>query len=336
MKADCAAPLVLMYHRIAEPASDPWRLSVTPENFSKQLDLLATEFTIIPAASRGEQHHGRTISITFDDGYADNLHAAQPILAEHSASATVFVTAGYIGRNREFWWDELERLILLPGTLPKLLDLESCGIDFRFRLGEMATYTDGAADAHASWRVTYDGREPPTERHRLFLSLWQFLSGCNEVRRRSALDFLNAWASTETIIRDSHRPLNEGELIDLHERGGIEIGSHCMTHSPLPTLDPESKRAELESSRSKLESILGHDVTSLAYPHGEYDLETLKLAEETGYRFAYGTKKPQLTNQRDDYQIPRTMVMNWSVRKFARRIDRAFAKRQQVLRHAGS
>lgn len=73
-----------MYHRIAEPGLDPWRLSVTPGNFSRQLDLLCSKFNIISGASSAIRHGRRPVVITFDDGYADNLYTAQPILDKYS------------------------------------------------------------------------------------------------------------------------------------------------------------------------------------------------------------------------------------------------------------
>jgi peptidoglycan/xylan/chitin deacetylase (PgdA/CDA1 family) len=57
------------------------------------------------------------VAITFDDGYSDNCHAAKPLLERLSVSATLFLMTGYIGR-REFWWDELERVVLGAGDLP--------------------------------------------------------------------------------------------------------------------------------------------------------------------------------------------------------------------------
>src|SRR5262245_19306871 len=110
--------LILLYHRIAEPAADPFDLCVTPQHFAEHLEQLRRHHRIISLtelsqrlASGATLRH--TVVLTFDDGYADNLHHAKPLLERYDAPATVFVTSGYVGQDREFWWDELERLLLL-------------------------------------------------------------------------------------------------------------------------------------------------------------------------------------------------------------------------------
>jgi peptidoglycan/xylan/chitin deacetylase (PgdA/CDA1 family) len=50
-----------------------------------------------------------TVVVTFDDGYVDALTVALPILERYGIPATVFVVSGYVGR--EFWWDELDRVV---------------------------------------------------------------------------------------------------------------------------------------------------------------------------------------------------------------------------------
>lgn len=48
---------------------------------------------------------GGTLSITFDDGYLDNLEVAAPILKRHGLPATFFVTTGFIGSATVPFWD---------------------------------------------------------------------------------------------------------------------------------------------------------------------------------------------------------------------------------------
>ena len=58
------------------------------------------------------------IVVTFDDGYADNLWNAKPLL-NMLIPATMFVLSGYLVNRRSYWWDELDHLLLRPNTLPR-------------------------------------------------------------------------------------------------------------------------------------------------------------------------------------------------------------------------
>ncbi len=124
--------LILMYHRVAEVDSDPWGLCVSPRHFSEQLEVLTEYGTslglsrFIHALNRGRLPP-RPIVVTFDDGYMDNLSDAAPLLERYEVPATIFLVSGAMGRRREFWWDELERVLLQPGPLPKDLQLMIAG-----------------------------------------------------------------------------------------------------------------------------------------------------------------------------------------------------------------
>jgi peptidoglycan/xylan/chitin deacetylase (PgdA/CDA1 family) len=90
--------VILLYHRVAEVDRDPFRLAVPPERFEHQLGLIKEEFSVEtldefvndfpPVAAK------RTVIVTFDDGYADTLETAHPIMAKLGLPLTVFVTAG--------------------------------------------------------------------------------------------------------------------------------------------------------------------------------------------------------------------------------------------------
>jgi peptidoglycan/xylan/chitin deacetylase (PgdA/CDA1 family) len=106
--------LLIGYHRIADPALDVYGLSVSPAHFAQQMDVLArlTQPTrlreMVTSVSRGV-FKPNTVVVTFDDGYAETLDVALPILERAGIPATVFAVSGYLGR--EFWWDELARLV---------------------------------------------------------------------------------------------------------------------------------------------------------------------------------------------------------------------------------
>jgi peptidoglycan/xylan/chitin deacetylase (PgdA/CDA1 family) len=92
---------VIYYHRIDD---EPHRSCVSRAAFADQMRLLRGEgFHVVPFASlRGYLEEGRpfperTVSVTFDDGFADNHQNALPVLLRESIPATVFLTASFIG-----------------------------------------------------------------------------------------------------------------------------------------------------------------------------------------------------------------------------------------------
>jgi peptidoglycan/xylan/chitin deacetylase (PgdA/CDA1 family) len=109
-----AGGVVLGYHRVADLADDPYTLSVSPARFAAQMAFLRERMQPLPLPDLVDRALSGTlpphaVAVTFDDGYADNLHQALPVLARYEIPATLFVTAGTLGG--ELWWDELARLV---------------------------------------------------------------------------------------------------------------------------------------------------------------------------------------------------------------------------------
>src|SRR5262249_43366446 len=73
--------------------------------------MLASRFRVVPLGEvfrilrQGVAMPPRTVAITFDDSYRDNLHAAG-VLSEFGLPATFFIPAGFIGTGRVFDWDQ--------------------------------------------------------------------------------------------------------------------------------------------------------------------------------------------------------------------------------------
>jgi peptidoglycan/xylan/chitin deacetylase (PgdA/CDA1 family) len=91
---------VLMYHALGTPKDarfSPWVIS--PSLLADHLALLREsgyEFAGLTDWARGQRAQNCVV-LTFDDGYADFLDHALPVLASHGARATVYVVTAYVG-----------------------------------------------------------------------------------------------------------------------------------------------------------------------------------------------------------------------------------------------
>lgn len=130
---DISVP-VLMYHSVSDaPAASARALSVRPATFAAQLRYLRDEgfsgltFGDLCQRRRGGQSlPARPIVLTFDDGYADLIEEALPLMLEHGFPATVFVTTGWLrGAARHAAGTPPGRML----TWGQLAELSSAGVE---------------------------------------------------------------------------------------------------------------------------------------------------------------------------------------------------------------
>lgn len=106
---DRSAVPILMYHAVGHrPAPAAYRLSVAPEAFTEQMELLAAHgFAPVTTAELGRAWRGgeplppRPVLITFDDGYEGVHRHALPVLAKHGFVSTLFVSTGWLRGEHE-------------------------------------------------------------------------------------------------------------------------------------------------------------------------------------------------------------------------------------------
>ncbi|WP_149495059.1 polysaccharide deacetylase family protein [Roseiconus lacunae] len=106
----------LFYHRVADAHPNPWSISCA--DFERQIRWLQQEFELIslPDLQRrvsSGNNDRMAVAITFDDGYAENMEFAIPLLLDLGIPVTYFVTFGFMDGERAFPHD-LKRGIPLP------------------------------------------------------------------------------------------------------------------------------------------------------------------------------------------------------------------------------
>jgi peptidoglycan/xylan/chitin deacetylase (PgdA/CDA1 family) len=110
---------IFTYHSIGSSAYGDYSglNTASIESFTQQMDVVASMQSvmlnklIIPQSDL-------TISVTFDDGYADNLYVAAPLLAARKIPYTVFVATDFVKNKTKGFLTprELKQLSVAPGA----------------------------------------------------------------------------------------------------------------------------------------------------------------------------------------------------------------------------
>jgi peptidoglycan/xylan/chitin deacetylase (PgdA/CDA1 family) len=229
--------------------------------------------------------------VTLDDGYADTLYQAKPLLERYEIPATVFVTTGYEGR--QFWWNVLEKILTIS-RLPALSELSF----------ETPLEKQSEADS-------------PTTRFQLFWSLYNQLLPLPAPAREQQLADIQTWLGNGTADPPDSRALTQAELRELAAGELVTIGAHTVTHPLLATLSESEQAAEIRQSKTYLEDLLGQPVTTFSYPNGSSSETTVSLVRESGFQCACASHNDVVWPGSDNFQLPRFWLPDWDGARFA-------------------
>lgn len=123
---------VLFYHRVADDHPNSW--SISRSDFQKHIEYCQNNFELIALDDlqrrvRSGESPRATVSITFDDGYADNCDFAFPLMIERNVPCTYFVTTTHILKGESFPHDVEAGVPLQPNTVAQLREAADAGIE---------------------------------------------------------------------------------------------------------------------------------------------------------------------------------------------------------------
>jgi len=313
-------PVILMYHRIGDTVDDAWGLTVSARHFTEHLQILRRHRTVLrlpelqQSLDKGSVPRDAAV-VTFDDGYADNLYMAKPLLESHDVPATVFVTSGFVDYEREFWWDELETLLLRSGLLPETLRLTIANVNLRWMLGPSVRPNAHARTAHRPWR---GWETPPTPRHEAFQSIWRLLRPMPNEARMQIINEIRVQIGVPAKPVPHRRGMSSTELAALADGDLVEIGGHTMTHPPLTEIPPTQRLNEIVMGKAFLEQKLDKPVASFSFPYGDHDDTTVILLREAGIKCACTTVEEAIRKAHDPLKLPRFQIEDWDGEAFSR------------------
>ena len=296
---------VLIFHRVLAVPDPLFPDEMHAHRFDAVCGWLKAWFNVMPLsdaalALREGRLPARACCITFDDGYADNLHIAAPILQKHGLTATFFVATGFLDGGR-MWNDTVIESI--RACRKTELDLGKLG---RFVLDSYSARRDAVSAVIKQVKYL-----PVAERLAITLSL----------------------ARKANIEPPDDLMMRSDEVRQLH-RLGMGIGAHTVTHPILARLGRAEARAEMNDGRLALQDLIGERVGLFAYPNGkpggDYLTEHPELALELGFDAAVSTAWGAADASTDRFQIPRFTPWDGTRSRFGLRLVRNFLHKPAV------
>jgi len=272
--------LILMYHRVL-PETHPDMadvepgMVVTPQSLDMHLSIVRRHFTLLHLSewlalrAAGKPLPPKACVITFDDGWADNVEFAYPLLQKHRVPATIFLVADWVGTRNEFWPERLARLLRHVGQQgPELFSSAA----FAWLRTNATTFAFGA--------------QPPTREqlNQIFLHCKQWSD--DELHRR--LDELTQCSALPTLTTPVL--MNWTDVATLSASGLVEFGSHTCRHVRLRDgLDAGLMRHEVVDSHRLIREATGRAPETFCYPNGDHSSQAVAQVREI-YKGAVSTQ----------------------------------------------
>ncbi|MGE5101168.1 MAG: polysaccharide deacetylase family protein, partial [Deltaproteobacteria bacterium] len=276
--------------------------------FDRILEWISTWFNVLPLreAVRGlgaGTLPARAASLTFDDGYEDNVSVALPILARRGFTATFFIATGYLDGGC-MWNDRI------------ITAIRECRRD-------MLDLTDLDLERHPleSWSARRRAIETIIER-----SKYRDTAERERLADR-VLEAAGAQAPTRIMMTTSG--------VRMLRASGMEIGAHTVSHPILSRLALEDARREIAESKETLENLIQEPVELFAYPNGRPGVDYLaahtRLPHEAGFVAAVSTGWGTAHRTSDTMQLPRFTPWDRTRGRFALRLLQNLARRGDVV-----
>ncbi|MDO9375925.1 MAG: polysaccharide deacetylase family protein [Bacteroidota bacterium] len=322
--------VVLMYHRIAEPTSDVWEIAVSPKNFEDHLKVIKQMGNVVSLEElthriKRKTLQRNTIGVSFDDGYPDNKEIALPLLEKYKVPATFFIASGNIDAPREFWWDELEQIILFNEQLPRNIVMQIGETRVETNLGDEMILSATNRRKHINWKACTE--TPPTGRAIFFYRVWELLKPMPPHIQQAHLQQLRTLAKTEALSRPGYRTMSTQELKEFAASALVTIGAHTVHHPALAFHSTAFQEKEIVPNRKQLQEITGKGVDLISYPYGNFSDETIRIVSDAGFSAAFRTEEETAQNSSNRYKLGRYQVKNLTGQQLASQIKLWKAKK---------
>lgn len=233
-------------------------------NFAAHMELIASKYHPVSldqvcAFTRGEADlPTRAVAVTFDDGFADNLEIAGPILARYGIQAAIYLAVDYIGNQPPPWYVRLRHAFSVS-KVPKWRNGENAVWEMNVPAQRRQAFLDSSRKCARLCRVSQE-------------KLLAEIEGRLEVAP-FAVPVMLTWEGARELIRQGHI-----------------IGSHTLSHPNTAYVGGAELTAELVDSKAQIEAKIQTEVKHFSYPspimEPHYSAESIAGTRSAGYQSA--------------------------------------------------
>src|SRR5581483_4319177 len=274
---------ILMYHSVLDNEEEQrlvlGGIAHSPAVFRQQIEAIARHYDpislddLLSFVREGKSVPTRAVVVTFDDGYADNLEVAVPILNQVGVPATFYITVDCVETARLPWPSRLR---------------------YPFFTSKERAWRQGDSRA-----FPLDGE---ASRNQAYLQACDECAKLTGAAQNEFLERIERELNAAIPISTETKMLTWDQARALRKKGHI-VGSHTMTHPNMAYVSLEDARRELLQSKQKLDAQMGEPVTHFSYPcpalWPHWNAKTLAMSKEIGYETAVTTEGGMVRKQDD-------------------------------------
>ncbi|MES2514090.1 MAG: polysaccharide deacetylase family protein [Bacteroidota bacterium] len=297
-----------LFHRVSPERDVLWD-PMDVKLFDKCIRYISRNYDVVTIESLPRLSPGKKYAtISFDDGYKDNIIYALPILETYGVKASFYIVTDCINNNIPTWTYILDYLFNHTRKIKIHLDFDFINKEFR----------ENNIDTSAA-RITIVKKLKPAlkilNHDQRTLVLNEVISVLNDV---TIPDLMMSWNDLEILKSKGHL-----------------VGSHTVSHCMLGTMTDETQiEYELKASALEIEKRLGFFPDTISYPVGSYNDTTIRLSKAVGYKIGLAVNQDVFIPQRDSvYEIPRIELYNESWFKTKLRISHTLEHIKKIVKY---
>ncbi len=274
---------IITYHFVRDMNKSRYKgiKALDIKKFERQIKILSQKYNFVDPYLIKEKivNHEKLLQndcwLTFDDGYLDHYKYVFPLLNKLKIKGSFFPVVNSTKGKSVLNINKIHFILSQNPNASRLLsDIENYLSDNNLikKYGNWSEFINKIDTKHR-----YDKKDVVIVKRLLQRDLFRD-------HRQSIVDILfNKYVSSDQKSFAKETYMSELHLLELYD-SGHEIGSHGINHDWFTYLNKDQQRSELNISKDFLNSIgILNKHTTMCYPYGAYNKDTLDLMNECGY-----------------------------------------------------